>query len=163
MKKIALVAMLACLAGEAMAANPPQPIPSGKADSYTGGLAFYGATVFRVETSTPTATPILLGSGPGVLLGAQCIGSGAGDFGVPFDSNQTAGLTATTQGEALGGPVPSQTSQASATTQAALAPWVPAGGSARFSNGLAFIKSNASALSCYVYALFDSVTSGTSH
>ena len=164
MKKLALIAALTCLAGSAMAtSNPPVPIPSGKSPSYNGGLAFYGATMYYVETSTPTATGVLLASGSGVLFGAQCIGAGASDFGQAFDTAQ-AGVAVTQKGAALSPALPSQTSQVvAASQQVALMPWIPAGGSLRFTKGLGFVKSNASALACYVYALLDSVTAGPTH
>ena len=166
MKKIALVVALLGLAGVGHAANPP--LPKGPASANSNpvsyqALAFYGATTYRIETSTPTATGVLLGTGPGVLFGAQCTGAGNSDFGQAFDTAQGSGLVLGTQGSALGTGIPAQTSQGASVTQQAFTMWVPAGGSLRFTKGLGFLKSNATAMSCYVYALLDSVTGSGTH
>ncbi len=116
--------------------------------------------MYRVETSTPTATPVLLGTGSGILFGISCTSGTVGDYGLAFDSATSAGLTVGTQGKALS---PQVASPGYGNATLSFGTWVPAGGSARFTNGLAFIKSNASLMSCLVNAIFDSQTSGSTH
>jgi hypothetical protein len=65
------------------------------------GHAKAGETTYRVETSTPTDTPILLLSGAGVLYGVDCSSGATTSYAMAFDSAASAGITVTTLGKAI--------------------------------------------------------------
>jgi hypothetical protein len=165
MKGLTLVAAMLCLAGIAMA-NPPTPnVGTNRNPPPYDNLVFYGANVYRVEASTPTAVAVQLGVGSGILYSVVCSSGLTGEFGIAADTSVTTGLSLS--------PLPSgvfisplvYTSIPTANESAsAFGQWAPPFLGTRFSKGLAFIKSDASALeNCLVYAIFDANTSGTSH
>lgn len=166
MKTLALLVVALSIVTSAYATNAAQPlqlVPNSNPLQFTGSLTYYGVTTYRVESSTPTATPVLLGSGSGFLYGVECSSGASGDSGLALDSASASGLTNLSQGKALSPFVYSSAATANA-AQATLGQWIPAGGSKRFVNGLAFIKTNSgSSFTCLVSALFDSVIASGSH
>lgn len=154
-----------CLAGMAISASatvPAQPsftLPNSN-PNYMPNLNFYGANVYRLDTSTPTDTAIQLFTGSGYLYGVSCSSGTSGDFLIPFDTNTAAGITATTLGKALGpATLTSANGVTTCTANSVCGQWTPAGDSVRITLGLAAIKhgSGGSNDFCQVYALPDAV------
>ena len=144
-KKVTLKGFLgitALLAGVMMSAVSSQAtvyVPKdGNGIRFTN-VDFIGATVYRVESSTPTHTPILLVSGSGFVYSVTTSSGVATDYCVGMDSASINGITMETQGKAITPAVWSANSATGCTSNGSCGMWTPAA-PVRFENGLVGIK-----------------------
>src|SRR5579864_3113259 len=106
--------------------------------------AHAGTTVYRVEVSTPTDTPILLQTGPGVLYGVDCSSGTSTAFAIAYDASSTSGITFTTTGKAI---TPSIFSNANTASSVPNAGWNQRLGPPEFYSGLVALT-HGSAINC---------------
>lgn len=66
-----------------------------------GGSAQAGQTTYRIETSTPVDTAVLLQSGVGVLYAVECSSGATTSYALAFDASSTAGISVLTLGKAI--------------------------------------------------------------
>ena len=159
-----LVALLMCSAGFAGATASQQPsfTPPNSNPNYMPNLAFYGANVYRLESSTAANAAVSLFTGSGYLYGISCSSGASGDFGLAYDSGSVTGINVTTTGISLSPAVlSSSNSVTSCTAGGVCGQWSAPGGAVRVHNGLVALKYGAAASglfeTCYLYALPDAV------
>ncbi len=103
-------AFAAAISVSAGATASVAPVLNGPSGSYAPAvtapnLSFIGAPVYRIETSTPTDTPILLLAGQGLLYSIRCSSGSTAAYAVAYDSAVSAGITVETQGKKIAGSV----------------------------------------------------------
>ena len=92
-----------------------------------------------------------------------CSSGATGEYGIAFDSASASGVTNATQGEALSPWVyVAVTATSTVPAGSVVGQWTAPRGSARFTNGLVFVKSGQYD-ACLVQALFDANVNSSSH
>ena len=163
MKNLIVVALM-CLAGFAGATVSQQPsfTPANANPVYMPNLAYYGANVYRIETSVSSNTPVSFFTGTGYLYGINCSAGSSGDFVLAFDAASASGITVNTANESLSPAVLSSANGVTTCTASGVCgQWSAPGGGVRIKNGLVALKSglntSGGSETCYFYALPDSV------
>lgn len=167
MTKLILAALVMGLTSFASASTASAPLNSQGSNANPNpfpGLTYYGGSIFRVESSTPTDTAVLLISGSGHLFGISHSSGTTGDQCIVMDSATASGITLGTQGKALSPAVlTSANGSTTCTAQQVCGQWSAQGGDTRFTNGLVAIKHGSSNSNCLISAVSDTVIASGSH
>ena len=143
---LAVVAVTMAFPSSALAGQATKPREAGGSQSAFENTDFIGASVYRIENSTPTATPVLLVTGSGIVYGVDASSGVSGDFCQAADSASVSGLTLNTVGKWVTPQVFSATAVTQCTSGAICGSWNPRV-PRRFENGLVGWKQGSGA--CY--------------
>ena len=141
---LGIMALLAGVMLSAVSSQATVYVPKDGNGIRFNNVDFIGSPVYRVESSTPTDTPVLLVSGSGFIYSITASSGSATNYCLAMDSATSSGITTETQGKAISPQVWAAVSATGCTTNGTCGIWTPAA-PVRFENGLVGIKVGANA------------------
>jgi len=164
MKKLVALFVLLALAPAAKAAVSV-PMLSDASNNTNATQAqnrnFTGAVTYRIETSTPSGTPIQLVTGAGLLLSVEASSGTSLGYCLGFDSASVSGITNATQGKAITPQVLTSLTPNTAGQGSTIGSWAPASGApAYFANGLVGISNGANLNCLYKVSVLGATAAG---